>query len=255
MTAFVLFDNVFNQAGATIAYSAELNSSGFFAHDWLLYDRWTPGTASDATIKASLTAAYSVDCWAVFGHNLGTLGASIALEYSDDDISWTTVETISPTDDKPIFSKISSISHQYYRLKITNNDAATQIYQCAIGQALQLKPLNVGFKPPFFEQFTAINNINRQGNLLGRSITRSKRKLAINQTLITAAELRTDFKPWLDHAARLPFLFCWNEETYPGETVFCWLEDDAPDPVYSQLCYMSISMEVNAMVWHEVPTT
>ena len=46
MTAYVLYDNVFNQLGATLSYSHEIDSSGPFAHDNLLYDKWVHGQSS-----------------------------------------------------------------------------------------------------------------------------------------------------------------------------------------------------------------
>ena len=106
-----------------------------------------------------------------------------------------------------------------------------------------------------FEQFKATNSVNRHGVLLGRSVAKVARKLNIRQNAITNADLYCDYKAWLDHAVKKPFLFCWDYANRPDNTVFCWLDDTGPEPVYSNLCHLSIDMQVKAMLWHEVPTT
>lgn len=256
MTAYVLYDNIFNQNGVTVNYQHEEDDSGRHAHDWLLWNRWKPGTTATYTwIDVDLQSSYEVDAVSIFGHNLGTEGCTVYLEYSSDNFA-----TIAgnagwhqPTDDSPIFLKFTAVNYRYYRLVIKDPTTNTQIYNAQIGKSLQLKPLGVGFKPPMYETFTATNNINRHGVLLGRSISKSTRKLTINQKAITQSEMESDFLPWLEHATRLPFVFCWDYENRPQDTVFCWIEKNAPDPVYSNLCYLSLQMKVEAMLWKEIP--
>lgn len=254
MTAYVLYENLFNQAGATLVYSHEVDSSGAFSHDNLLYDKWVHGQSIGTPyIEVQLSGASTIDTWAIFGHNLGTNNSQLTLKrYASG--AWTTVDSFNPTDDKPVFRSVGA-SDTRYRIEIANPSADDQIYHVAIGQALQLKPLNTGFKPPMFEQFMATNSVNRHGVLLGRSVAKSARPLNIRQNAITTAELYSNYKGWLDHAVKKPFLFCWNYETYPGDTVFCWLDAAGPEPVYSNLCHLSIDMQVQAMLWHEVPST
>jgi len=255
MTAYVLYDNIFNQAGATVTFTHEVDNSGAFAHDNLLFDRWIHGQGSGGPrMSVSLGAAYEIDCWSIFGHNLGTSGTRVSL-YSDDGFTSTLLDKFSPTDDSPIFRRITPTTEVGFFLLFNFTSADDQIYHAAIGKALQLKPLNTGFRPPMFEQFSAKNSVNNHGVLLGRSVSKATRDLNIRQNAITTAELYSDYKGWLDHAARWPFMFCWNYEDYPGDSVFCWLDDTAPEPVYSNLCHLSIDMRVKAMLWKSVPET
>ena len=255
MTAYVLYDNVFNQAGVTVSYSHEVDSSGPFAHDLLLYDRWIHGqSAGTPYIEAVLSASYQIDTWALFGHNFGTNGATITLHRYDSG-AWTQIDTVTPSDDKPIFRRITPVSDSRFRVQIASPTTTDELYHVAVGQGLQLKPLNTGFRPPMFEQFRAKNSVNRHGALLGRSVSKTTRALNIRQAAITTAELYSDFKGWLDFAVKCPFLFCWNYESYPGDSVFCWLDDTAPEPVYSNLCHLTIDMRVRALLWHEIPST
>jgi len=254
MTAYVLYDNVFNQTGATLAYSDEVDNSGPFAHDMLLYDRWMHGVNTGTPyIETQLLASYQVDTWSVFGHNIGTNGGTITLHRYDSG-SWTQIDTVTPSDDSPIFRRITAVSDTRFRIQISSPSTSDEIYHVALGQGLQLKPLNTGFKPPMFEQFRATNSVNRQGVLLGRSVARSPIDLQIKQNAISTSELYSDFKGWLDHATLYPFIFCWNYESYSGDSVFCWLDDTAPQPVYSNLCYLTIDMQVKAMRMDSVPS-
>lgn len=257
MTAYVLYDNVFNHTGVTISYGSEVDNSGPFAHDMLLYDRWISGsTASSVSIIVDLPANYEVDTWAVFGHNIGTNGGGLVVYYYD--LGWRVADQIATgtlTDDSPIFRRFTPRTSDRFRFQVSLPTVDDQIYHIAIGKALQLKPLNTGFRPPMFEQFAAKNSVNNHGVLLGRSVAKAARDLTIRQNAITTAELYSDFKPWLDHAVKWPFMFCWNYEEYPGDSVFCWLDNTAPEPVYSNLCHISIEMRVKAMLWKEVPAT
>ncbi len=255
MTAFVLYDNVFNQAGATLVYSHEVESSGPFAHDMLLYDRWVHGQSSGTPyIETQLGGSYEVDTWSLFGHNFGSNGATITLHRYNAG-AWTQIDTVTPGDDAPIFRRITPVSDTRFRIQITDPSTSDELYHAALGQALQLKPLNSGFRPPMFEQFRAKNSVNNQGVLLGRSVAKAARDLSIRQNAITTAELYSDFKGWLDHAARWPFIFCWDYANYADDSTFCWLDAMAPDPVYSNLCHLSIDMRVKAMLWQSVPST
>lgn len=255
MTAYILYDNIFNQAGAITSYTHEVDNSGPFAHDMLLYDSWlhnrSIGTPGISTI---LSGSYEVDSWAVFGHNLGSNGSTLLLSRYDGG-AWTAVDTFTPTDDSPIFRRFTPVSDTQFSINQIDTDPTNRIYHIAIGKALQLKPLNTGFRPPMYEQFRAKNSVNNQGVLLGRSVSKVARDLSIRQSAITTAELYSDFKPWLDHAAKWPFLFCWNYGDYPGDTVFCWADASGPEPVYSNLCHLSIDMRVKAMLWKEIPET
>lgn len=255
MTAYVLYDNVFNQAGATLTYSHEVDSSGPYAHDMLLYDRWIHGqSAGFPYIELTLTASTEIDTWAIFGHNFGTNGTQISIQYWDVPGSvWFNADTLTPTNDSPIFRRFNPVSNTRFRILVSTPDATDEIYHVAVGKGLQLKPLNAGFKPPMFEQFKPKNSVNRQGVLLGRSVSKVSRSLSIKQNAITTSELYSDFKGWLDHAAKYPFMFCWDYENYPGDSVFCWLDATAPEPVYSNLCHLSIDMKVEAMRWDSVP--
>ena len=256
MTAYVLYDNVFNQAGATVTYSDEVDNSGPYAHDMLLYDRWMHGLSSgNPYIEVTLLAGYEIDTWCIFGHNLGTNGSAISLHRHDSGI-FTLMDYFTPTDDKTIFRRVPSvnvISDTIFRIYISNPSSSDQIYHIAAGKALNLKPLNVGFSPPMFEQFSATNSVNQHGVLLGRSVSKTTRDLTIKQAAITTAELYSDYKGWLDHVVKYPFIFCWDYANYPGDSVFCWLDNTAPEPVYSNLCHLTIDMRVKAMRWDSVP--
>jgi len=256
MTAYVLYDNVFNATGATVTYSDEVDNSGPFAHDNLLYDRWVHGVSTGGPyIRTVLAGSETINAWSIFGHNLGTNGATVSLlRYNSG--AWSTVDAYTPSDDKPIFRIVDpAISDTGFQISITSPSTDDQIYHAAIGQALKLKPLNTGFKPPMFEQYIAKNSVTEQNLLLGRSVSKVSRTLNIKQNAITTAELYADYKGFLDHAVKWPFMFCWNYESYPGDSVFCWLDDMAPEPVYSSLCHLSIDMKVRALLWNGVSTT
>lgn len=260
MTAYVLHDNVLDYSTTGIGYLHKPDDSGN-AHDWTLYDSWKPNTTAIHTMVTINVGQYvAPDCLAIFGHNIGSQGCEIEFYSSNNGgTSKSLIKTITPTNDAPIFefftipNGTTGQTANWFQVRIIAPTTALEIYHIQIGKALKLKPLGTGFKPPMYETYTATNNVNRQGTLLGRSVRKSARKMTISQKAITPTEMETDFVPWLEHASKLPFLFCWDFENRPEDTVFCWLEKNAPDPVYSNLCYLSLQMKVQALYWREIP--
>ena len=89
MTAYIGYQNLLEQSGATVTASSE--ATGYDvenAFDWLQFDAWKPSADGDAYIDVTLATAANADYFSIAWHTLGVNGARAQLFY-DDAGTWT----------------------------------------------------------------------------------------------------------------------------------------------------------------------
>ena len=251
MTAYIGYDNAFEQSGVTIAadwteptgFEVE-NSYDYKTHTAV---KDTTTTTRHITIDAGSGNTITADYMGVIGHNLfDAPGATISCQHSDNAATYTTLVSHTVAANEAIFEVASATeTHRYWRIRITHNAAFT-ISHISFGQALECRPIGAGFRPPVYEHYESINAQGNAANYLGRSIKRAPMDLRIRQQGIDPSDFRTDWVPFLEHAAQKPFFFCWDYENYSDEAVYCWTERPQ-QPSYPTLCHMAIDLSVKAI--------
>ena len=122
--SYLGYDNVFLRSGASVVASAE--DAGYPASNatsWLITGggwRVTNAGSGNITLTLTLPASESINSYAVFKHNLGTLGATIKLQHSTDGGTWSdfTGSEKVVADDKAIFFIGTPQSALFWRLHI-----------------------------------------------------------------------------------------------------------------------------------------
>lgn len=110
--------------GALVASSAAPDGFAANALGPQTYDFWTP-TAVPATLAVTLGAAAQCDACAIFGHTLGTAGATIEVQYFSG--SWLTVATATPATNEPLLFIFPAVSSTQWRIRITGAVASISI--------------------------------------------------------------------------------------------------------------------------------
>jgi hypothetical protein len=82
---------------------------------------------------------------------------------------------------------------------------------------------------PDARRVSVANNRSESGNFLGRIVLGEWRESRVPLSLITPEWFRANMRPFLKHAAELPFFFAWRPGTYPAESGYAWFTGD-PDP-------------------------
>ena len=164
-------------APTTITASAEVTGyPGAAANIGDTVDRWRPVASgvTTATLDYTLAAAQEADCFAIAAHNLGTIGGTIGFYHdSNGDGTWTTIGTISPTDDSPILFFFDPITSDEWRISVTGTVPEIGVFR--IAKALQMeRPFYSGFTPARMNRrVQVVGNISQSGELVGRTIKRS----------------------------------------------------------------------------------
>lgn len=205
-----------------------------------------------ATVRFDTLRGVSCDCMAIAAHNLGSSGATVDFQHdSDEDDTWTTIGSVTPSDDSPILFMFAPITSRRWRLTVRNG-ANPYVGVWRVAEALQMeRPFYAGFTPARMSRMTeTLGNISGSGELLGRSRKRSILEARYQWANLTYTWVRANLdgpNGLIQSVEVEPFFAAWR----PGETqdvdYFMRASVEAPSPTGQRdLHSFSISGEVHA---------
>lgn len=188
--------------------------------DWQPFTWWKPA-AMPATVRVDCGLASAANYWAVWGHDLGSQGATIVLHKSPggtwagaDDII---VDSFTPADDEPFARFVTTADSQHWGFEVTGA-AAPSLAIVAMGELLELPEyLEQGFDPLGREPQGQLNRAVR-GNPLGRTVDYELWEQAIDLRRLNQSWVRNSFLPaWNAHLRDDPFIFAWDRINQPED--------------------------------------
>lgn len=212
----------------------------------LTYERWKP-TSVPAWVQFDAGQPVECDYFGLAAHNLGTVGAVFAVQYSDDGSSWSTVEAVQPADDKPVMLLFEPITARYWRITLT--EAVGFIGVAYIGRVLEMqRGMYGGHSPGTLSRRTEIlPNRSESGQFLGRSIIRQGLATSFDWSNLTARWYRDWFDPFVEAARRYPFFIAWNPLRFPDEVLYGWCNEDIQPTNQGRRDFMSVGFSVEAI--------
>jgi hypothetical protein len=190
---------------------------------------------------------------AIAGHNLGSAGIAVGLEISTYNSPAGSAERVIdlavPTDDSPLIfafeTELIEAIHLVFQYTGTTPAEIAVVYA---GLFTELPEGIQGDHVPLPLAFVreVVNGRSENGAFLGRKIVAEGL-----QSTATIANLETDYvrdelMPFLEFAAEDPFFWIWSPETYPDETAFAWLENDA-QPSFDIDGYASVDLQMRGL--------
>ena len=213
--------------------SGALSSPDGFESDGALANALDPITGSYALPSVVSGAAQmtwgtaTLNSVAIAAHNLGTLGATVAIEFSDDGGSnWTSVASVSPNSDDAVLFRFEEQVHDDWRLSITSiSSGQPSIGVLTAGLELVVeRPLYQGYAPPLTPtNITLQANVSEGGNYLGAAVVRRGSSAKATLDRLSEAFLRSD--AWAEFQAHFndgnPFFWAWGPAKY-GDCHYAW---------------------------------
>lgn len=228
------------------------------AYDWYTTSYWSPTAATgNHRIVAEFTEPVTADYFAIYRHNLGTVGGDVVLEYSDDGISYTAAfSAVEVADNVLKIVTFDSESALFWRVTFSL-DSTTPFY-CGVimfGQKLSLyRGMGAGFVVPRNGRKNKIINQRTEG---GQFVGRVKVGQGASSTIISKqvpnAWVREHWESFLTHAETLPFLFSWNHTFYPQDAVYCTIDGDTPVLATNETRHHDISLPINCLLSGDTP--
>lgn len=217
------------RTGTLVASGDQAGFEADAALNPLTYEFWKPD-ALPGTWRIDAGAAVSVDYVGIAAHTLGTDGATVKPQWSDDDAAWNDVTSLSahsPTDDSPVLFLFAAESHRYWRIHVSGSTIPS-VGVVFIGAALAMeRPLYGGHTPLDLSRRTVIRpQKSERGQFLGRSIVRSGFGNDIAWQNLTPTFYRTEFEPFVADAVSFPFFLAWRPSTFPESVGYVWTGQD-----------------------------
>jgi len=186
--------------------------------DWRPYTWWQPNSMP-ATVRVACGAAAAADYCLVWGHDLGTQGATLEVRGSTDGFvaSDDLIETVSPANDSPFLLTFASANYTDWGIALSGA-ARPSLAVVAIGAMLRMPKYFPGPWDP--KKRKPIGQVQRSvsGQPLGRTIDYEEFSETIAQKNITWSWVRDSWEPaWKTHLRASPFGLAWDPENYPGE--------------------------------------
>jgi len=255
-SSYLGYDNAYLRAGAVV--SADAEDTGFPASNaasWLITGGgWRASSVTDAKLNLTLPASESINSFALYKHNLGTLGGiTVKLQYSSDGVTWFDYPGSAqiPADDDCIYFIGDPQSARYWRIDFANIPVASTLIvgQAFIGLSLQMfNPPEPGFTPPQF----ALNNkyISSRadgGDFLGRSLVRKGAKMSFTNSIVHKDWMRANWADFMAAVEKTPFYYSWDSTNYPAEVAFCYVDKKIAIPKYVNSSYFSLNLQFIAL--------
>jgi len=221
MNPVILYERIFTAAEIT----ADQEASGF-PDDQLAnlqpYKRWKGTSSANQLITFNLGAAASADAFGIAGHNLGTIGADVIMQYWNGS-TWVNAATLyQPTSDISIFRLFTTQTSDQWRLSLTSMSGTPEIGVIRLGDRLTMeKPLS-GTWDPNHQRTEFSSNISKGGNLLQNEVRFRETVQRAEFRRLTDTWYRATFLPaWNAHLYRAdPFFFAWDYDRFPDEVGF-----------------------------------
>jgi len=136
---------------------------------WSVWEGGGTGQTVTLTFSGPLTTGYA----AIAAHNLGSTGASVALQATTDGVVWSgIVSSHDPADDSAIVWLFRNTSYRGVRFVISGGSAAPQIAVAQSGEVLEMPQLSVFTGLPISEskQVRYRHQQSIRGDVLGRAV-------------------------------------------------------------------------------------
>lgn len=236
-------------AGGTI--SASTTAAGFFADapdNSLTFEKWAP-SALPATWEIDLGSALEIDYCAIAGHNMGTNGNTLQVQYdSTGGGVWVDVINAAITDDEHIFAIFEPKTFQKWRIRISGGTAPS-IAVIRFGKALQMeRAMYAGHTPLKTNRKTTIRSTKSElGQWLGRTKIRNMLTGNFEWDNLTSDFVRANIGLFIRSIETEPFFIAWRPATFT-DVEYCWTMSNPDGPTNTgPRDLASFSVEVEAL--------
>lgn len=184
----------------------------------------------------------TVDYLGIHGHNLGSVGAQVLFEGSDDNFATTStlVAAFTPTTDRTIWKKITSTASKAHRLTLSALEGLPCIGVIGAGQELQLPEVLVNWtQHP--RVISHDSPINAAGSPMESEVERSPVPRTIEMEWVEESFTSGDLQTFLDHAGgdplgsrrARPFFVLPEGGDHPSDAYLMWCPSQTVMPTWS----------------------
>lgn len=188
-------------------------------------EKWKGLTTGAQSVTINEGALEECDYFALAKHNLGSSGAQVTLQVSDDGVTWVDAsETIAPGNDFAIMSRFEALTSAFWRLAILPGTEPPQITVVYLGKLLVMqRSLYVGHTPLTLGRSQNVTvGRSEDGQFLGLYLRSTTLVSTADFKNLTPGWYRNLFDPLAASMASRPFFWAWRPASYPEEVGYAW---------------------------------
>jgi len=182
---------------------------------------WYIKLQNNALLEQVSSGVDTADAIGILNHNLGTIGATIKVQYKLSGV-WTTIATINPSDDEAILETFTSKSSADWRIELSSMTAAPEIGVIFLGVHLLFPWPPEAPVIPEEEGIKAFSEYSGAGHLLGTVLAYNPVTINPRWTNLTRTWYSTSFLPFWDNHGKLifPFFYAWDLTNRPDDIFY-----------------------------------
>lgn len=235
-------------AGSTL--SATSTASGDYdvnnLHNMLETNMWKAASAASPhyiLYDAGVGSAKAADYICVIGHNLKSAGASIVLEYSNDNAGYTAALTDAPAADTVYLREFANPGpFRYWRLKMTGMSIVPYMTLCIWGLKTELDYATADFDPHEHSWKASVNQ-SQGGYITGVHAQYAERQLSLKFEDADTA-LYTAVKAWWDASGLKNFFVAWEIANNPNDVYLMRPDTRFVNPLTNGGLYRNITINL-----------
>ncbi|MBT9169610.1 MAG: hypothetical protein DDT19_02972 [Syntrophomonadaceae bacterium] len=244
----IVFDNRFLDG----MLSATSTATGFNVRnivDFRVYTYWRAAHAGTNFITVDCGIPRTADCLAVIGHNLRNANATVSVESSVDNITWTTrIAGFTPSSNRA-FLRIffPPVTERHWRIRIVTATVPPILAIIYLGHRI-LFP----FPPdtpyiPYRESIEAESSIGKTGYILGSVVRFKPIQIFVRFSNLTRTWIMENFIFfWDNYASNLrPFFWAWDITTFPNMVFFVTIDKESSFEMPTSILPFIDSIELN----------
>ena len=205
-------------------YAASTSAVGYPAINATAADTatsWKP-TAVPATLSFNYGSAIAIDSVGVAAHNLSTVGATINVQSSPNNSTWTTRATATPTNSEDLLFLFPSVSAQYWRVQITGGIANIGVLFFGSRLVFPYAPVDSYTPLNHARKYTKFFNTSLGGHLITNRVQSMESSTDVDLGFVQRTFVDgplVEFKSWYDQGGTFFYAGC--PSLYPLDIGYC----------------------------------
>lgn len=233
----ILYQNRFKDG--TVTWSSQTSSGqGINTLDPQTWNFWQPSSVP-AHQTLDYGSAVSCDGACIAAHDAHLYGATLSVQSSTDNVTWTTRGTNSPATGDTIFFLFPAVSARYWRIAITG--ATCRVAVIMIGTRLTFPNSPLSGHTPFHHSWESemLTNVSDGGQFLGDRVLKTGSKFSVNagsveRDFVENNSMFAVFERHFNNGGS--FAYCGSPQYTPKDCAYCkrdsepmsvsWIEGD-----------------------------
>jgi len=246
MAAVFAYDNLLRGAGI-LSEETLVNFGAAKGVDGRASSQVGFASGADRSVVYDFSTVKSFDTFCLANHNFGTASASVKLEGSVDNVSYSAIDTVAIANNNVKLHAFPSSLFRYVRLTIQGHGGAAYASDIYIGPSLSLPyGMPKGFvSPEEYDQDVISSNITGNGSLVGVDVEENPKRCKVPINDVERSWFDSYWLSFVSAVKQFPAYFLWAEGERP---IYFYFYRKVPAPKFTTNNRKSVTLDIEGVV-------